>query len=200
MIARLPITLLFGAGLTLAIFWVLWRLISVPTNVGTQVQATRIEFTRQRRESQVETKQEERVQRKPPPPVPTAPKMTFQSGGVDNVVASLNPDLNPGAALGKLGISGGSDTDPLPLVRIPPDYPPRALERGIEGWVIVRFTITQTGSVKDPQVVDSQPKRVFDEAALRSIVRWRYNPKVEDGQAVERVGMQTKIVFQLAKK
>lgn len=68
MIARLPITLLFGAGLTLAIFWVLWRLISVPTNVGTQVQATRIEFTRQRRESQVETKQEERVQRKPPPP------------------------------------------------------------------------------------------------------------------------------------
>ncbi len=200
MIARLPITLLFGASLTLAIFWVLWRLISQPTTVGNQVQATRIEFTRQRRESQVETKQEERVQRKPPPPVPTAPKMTFTSGGVDNVVASLNPNLNPNAALGKLGISGGSDTDPLPLVRIPPDYPPRALERGIEGWVIVRFTITQTGSVKDPQVVDAQPKHVFDEAALRSIVRWRYNPKVENGQAVERVGMQTKIVFQLAKK
>jgi protein TonB len=199
MLARLPATLLLGAILTLAMFWVLWRLISEPVNVGQQIQATRIEFTRQRRETQVETKEEERVQRKPPPPTPQTPKMAFSTGGVENNVASLNPNINPNAGLGKLGLGAGTDTDVLPLVRIPPDYPPRAVENGIEGWVIVRFTITATGAVKDPVIVDAHPKGIFDDAVLRSIVRWRYSPKVEEGKAVERVGVQTKLSFVLKK-
>jgi periplasmic protein TonB len=199
MLARLPITLLLGAVLTVGMFWVLWRLISEPVDVGQQIQAQRIEFTRQRRETEVQTKEEERVQRKPPPPTPQAPKMAFSTGGVDNNVASLNPNINPNANLGKLSLAAGSDTDVLPLVRIPPDYPPRAIERGIEGWVIVRFTITATGAVKDPVIVDAQPKGIFDKAVLRSIVRWRYNPKVEGGVAVERVGVQTKLTFKLKK-
>jgi protein TonB len=41
------------------------------------------------------------------------------------------------------------------------------------------------------------PKNIFDDAALKAIARWRYNPKVENGVAVERVGVQTRIVFQL---
>ena len=199
MLARLPITLLLGAVLTVGMFWVLWRLISEPVDVGQQIQAQRIEFTRQRRETEVQTKEEERVQRKPPPPTPQVPKMAFSTGGVDNNVASLNPNINPSANLGKLNLSAGSDTDVLPLVRIPPEYPPRAVERGIEGWVIVRFTITATGAVKDPVIVDAQPKGIFDQAVLRSIVRWRYNPKVEGGVAVERVGVQTKLTFVLKK-
>jgi protein TonB len=82
-------------------------------------------------------------------------------------------------------------------VRIDPDYPPSALRRELEGWVQVQFTITPAGSVKDAIVVDAVPKDVFDEAALKAIVRWRYNPKVENGTAVERVGVQTRIVFRL---
>jgi protein TonB len=94
-------------------------------------------------------------------------------------------------------MSAGSDRDVIPLVRIAPDYPPRALSRGLEGWVKVQFTITMTGTVKDPIVVDADPKNIFDDAALKSISRWRYNPKVEGGVAVERVGVQTIIRFQL---
>jgi protein TonB len=63
--------------------------------------------------------------------------------------------------------------------------------------VKVQFTITTTGTVKDPMVVDADPKNIFDDAALKSIARWKYNPKVEDGAAVERVGVQTIIRFQL---
>jgi protein TonB len=81
-------------------------------------------------------------------------------------------------------------------VRINPEYPPRALSRGIQGWVIVQFTITSTGTVKDQKVVDSSNK-IFDDAALKAIGRWRYNAKVEEGVAVERRGVQTKLVFQL---
>jgi protein TonB len=96
-----------------------------------------------------------------------------------------------------MDLSAGSDTDVIPLVRIAPEYPPRALNRGIEGWVQVQFTITATGAVKDAVVVASDPPRLFDEAALRSIARWRYNPKIEGGVAVERIGVQTVIRFML---
>jgi protein TonB len=94
-------------------------------------------------------------------------------------------------------MTAGSDRDVIPLVRINPDYPPSALRRELEGWVQVQFTITPAGSVQDAIVVDAEPKDVFDEAALKAIVRWRYNPKVENGAAVERVGVQTRIVFRL---
>src|SRR5690606_36795770 len=67
---------------------------------------------------------------------------------------------------------------PMPLVRVPPEYPPRALSRGLEGWVQLQFTITTIGTVKDAIVVDASPKGVFDDAALKAIARWRYNPRV----------------------
>ena len=92
--------------------------------------------------------------------------------------------------------SAGSDRDTIPLVRVPPDYPQRALSRGLEGWVQVQFTITGTGSVTDAVVVKSSNK-IFEEAALKSIARWRYNPKIEGGVAVDRVGVQTIIRFTL---
>jgi protein TonB len=94
-------------------------------------------------------------------------------------------------------MSGGTDQDAIPRVRIPPAYPARAEIRGIEGWVRVQFTITETGSVKDAHVVAADPARVFDDAALSAIARWRYNPRVVNGEPVERVGMQTMIEFTL---
>jgi protein TonB len=96
-----------------------------------------------------------------------------------------------------LNISAGSDRDTIPLVRVPPDYPARAVNRGIEGWVLVEFTITGTGSVKDAKVVDAKPATIFNDAALKAIGRWRYNPKVENGQPVERRGVRTIIRFDL---
>jgi protein TonB len=88
----------------------------------------------------------------------------------------------------------GQDRDVIPLVRIPPDYPPGL---NTEGWVKVQYSITAAGTVDDPFVVDASPKGVFDAAALKAIARWRYTPKVEGGVAVERVGLQTVIRFQL---
>ena len=123
--------------------------------------------------------------------------MAFSAGGIDNNVASLSPIVDARGAMSRMTMSAGSDRDVIPLVRINPDYPPRALQRGLEGWVQVQFTITATGTVKDPVVVDAMPKNIFDDAALKAIARWRYNPKVENGAAVERVGVQTRIVFQL---
>lgn len=194
---RIPIALLFGLSFSLSLFWLLWSLISQPINVGEMIEATRIEFSRMRRDTQAATKREERVEREPPPPAPETPRMNFSASNVGNNVASLNPRIDTAGALSKMNLSAGSDTDVIPLVRIAPEYPPRALRRGIEGWVQVQFTITATGAVKDPKVVAAEPPGLFDEAAIKSILRWRYNPKIEGGVAVERVGVQTVIRFVL---
>ncbi len=194
---RLPLTVLLGGAFSIWMFWLLWTLISQPINVGDMLEATRIEFSRMRRDTEAATKREDRAEREPPPPAPEIPRMQFSTSGVDNNVATLNPTINTAGSISRMDMSGGSDTDVIPLVRIAPEYPPRALSRGLEGWVQVQFTITATGAVKDAVVVASDPPRIFDEAALRSIARWRYNPKVEGGVAVERIGVQTVIRFLL---
>ena len=197
MMLRLPLTLLVGSALTIGMFWVLWSLISQPINVDEMVEATRIEFSRMRRDTAAATKRQDRVEREPPPPAPEMPRMSFSSASVGGSVAQLTPNINTASALGRMDLSAGSDTDVIPLVRIAPEYPPRALRRGIEGWVQVQFTITPTGAVTDASVVAADPPGLFDEAAIRSILRWRYNPKIEGGVAVERVGVQTVIRFVL---
>jgi periplasmic protein TonB len=197
LLSRLTLTLVFGLAFSGAMFWLLWTLISQPINVDDMLEATRIEFSRMRRDTEAATKRDERVEREPPPPAPQMPRMQFSAGNVGNNVARLTPNIDTAGALSKMNLQAGSDTDVIPLVRIAPEYPPRALRRGVEGWVQVQFTITATGAVKDAVVVAADPPGLFDEAALRSIARWRYNPKVEGGVAVERVGVQTVIRFVL---
>lgn len=196
---RFPVALIIGTVLISGLFWILWGLVSSPVDVGGVREATRIEFTRMRKDTDVASKRDEKVERERPPPTPEVPKMAFSTGSVESNVAQLNPNLDARGAMSKLSLSAGSDRDTIPLVRVPPEYPPRALSRGVEGWVIVQFTITGTGAVKDAIVVDSKPKRIFDEAAVKAILRYRYNPKVESGVAVERVGVRQKIVFALEK-
>lgn len=197
MLVRLVATLVIGGVLTAGMFTVLSSLIGRPVDSGEQIEARRIEFTRMRRDTEVETKRQERVEREPPPPVPQMPDISVASASLDANIVGLAPSIDTAGAMTGVSLSAGSDTDVVPLVRIPPQYPPRAASRGVEGWVIVQFTITETGAVKDPTVVEAEPEGIFDEAALRSIVRWRYNPKVENGLAVERVGVQTIIRFVL---
>lgn len=194
---RIPIAVLVGALFTTAVFWLLWSLVSTSFEGAQRSEATRIEFSRMRRDTEVATKREEKVERERPPPTPETPRMALSAGGIENNIAQLAPVVDARGAMSRMTMTAGSDRDVIPLVRINPDYPPRALSRGLEGWVQVQFTITATGTVKDPVVVDAMPKNIFDDAALKAIARWRYNPKVENGVAVERVGVQTIIRFQL---
>jgi periplasmic protein TonB len=194
---RIPVALFVGGFFTTAMFWLLWSLIGTSFDIGDRAEATRIEFSRMRRDTEIATKRDEKVERERPPPTPETPRMAFSAGGITDNVATLTPIVDARGAMSRMTMSAGSDRDVIPLVRINPDYPPRALSRGLEGWVQVQFTITATGTVKDAVVVNAQPKNIFDDAALKAIARWRYNPKVDGGVAVERVGVQTIIRFQL---
>ncbi len=155
---RLPIAIALGGLFTTSMFWLLWSLVGAAVDVGDMAEATRIDFSRMRRDTEVQTKRDEKVERERPPPAPEMPRMAFNVGGVDNNVAQLTPMLDARGAMSRMTMRAGSDRDVIPLVRIAPDYPPRALSRGLEGWVQVQFTITPTGQVKDPMVVNAEPE------------------------------------------
>jgi protein TonB len=83
-----------------------------------------------------------------------------------------------------------------PLVRFSPDYPMSARQNRVEGYVLLRFTVTETGSVADPEVLRAFPPNIFDRAAIRSVLRWKYQPQLVNGEPVS-VMSYTRIVFRM---
>ena len=59
------------------------------------------------------------------------------------------------------------------------------------------FTITPSGAVTNPIVVDAEPPGIFNRSALRTIVKWKYKPRILDGKAVPRPGVQHLITYEL---
>lgn len=131
--------------------------------------------------------------RKPEPqprlrPAPIVEGAVTDFGGL---VTDPGP-IDPGPVAG-----GDFEGDAVPLVTSPPDYPARAAQRGIEGYVIVEFTIDALGRVHTPRVLEAQPTGIFDGAALRAISRYKYKPRVLGGEAVPVAGVRQRIVFEL---
>jgi protein TonB len=191
---RVPFAVIGGALFSVAIFLGLWRLVSAPFTAEPLAEARIIVFTPQRVDTPVETKRQEKPVRKPPPVVVVDPRGPRVIGDpIDPLPKEPTGVIRPP----RTGLPVGVDRDAVPLVRINPDYPPRALSGGIHGWAQVRFAVTAAGTVRDAVVVASEPGEIFDEAALEAVARWRYNPRVENGVAVERVGLETVFRFEL---
>jgi len=108
------------------------------------------------------------------------------------------PTLPTGAAPELQGGSGNDEAEAIPIFRIEPEYPRKAARSRIEGWVKLEFTITESGTVSDPVVVDSKPRRTFDRSAIQSIRKWRFQPKFVDGRPVQRKASQV-IEFRLTR-
>ncbi len=170
-----------------------------------------VEFVRLKRQTQLQTKDRKIPDKPPPKKQPPSPKMQVaQTNIAKQTIPNMKmPNLDLPIQTGRFsgpGISGLQvgqgqmeiSTNLVPLVRIPPRYPMRAASRKIEGWVKVEFTITKTGTVKDPKVVAAQPPNIFNRAALRAISRWKFKPKIVDGKAQEQRAVQI-LQFKLSK-
>lgn len=197
---RAPFSTLGGVVLSAALFLGLAQLVNVPLEIGERIVVDPIALKPPRVDTPL-------VQ--PTPPISIAHAAPVVAPGlphlrVDDVDISVErvrytrPTLVAGPGRSELGLRG-IDGDVIPIVRHPPEYPPRLLYTSTEGWVRVKFTVNSVGAVRDAVVVDSEPGSLFDDAALEAIARWRYNPRVVNGEAVERVGLQTVIRFELEK-
>ncbi len=200
MALRYTLSALVATGVTFGLFYLMQALISMGVAEAEQAFAGHvIEFVRLKRDSELELKKRRMPDKKPPEEELPPPEL--------DLTRPVRPDQSlEGMAIGvahveigggtDLGIVG-SDQDIVPIVRVNPQYPIRAADREIEGWVEVEFTISAAGTVKDPVVVAADPGSIFNRAALRAIRKWKYSPKIEDGVAVERPRVRVRINFDL---
>jgi protein TonB len=199
---RFPVAAAVAGLVTFGLFWVMQALIGVSGELREGRPPPKVDFVRLRRDTTPEIKEREKPERALPEQQPPPPEMNVaESLAPGEGVGEIVPMVDTGAELEKatsLGAGGGSDRDIVPLVRVDPEYPERAKQQRIEGWVDVEFTITPAGTVQDARVLEAQPPFVFDRAALDAIRRWRYNPRVENGVAVARPGVQVRLRFELA--
>jgi protein TonB len=200
MSARFSIAVVAGMLTAFGLFWVMQALIGVSGELKEGGQRLSVDFVRLQRDTAPETKKREPPKREKPEQQPPPPEMNLAENlSPGDVVGDIVPIAYTGVELEKatsLG-AGGSDRDIVPLVRVDPEYPPRARQQGIEGWVDIEFTISPAGTVQDPFVIESRPSYVFDRAARKAVRRWRYNPKIQDGVAVARPGVQVRLRFEI---
>jgi protein TonB len=189
-----------AATVTFALFWVMQALIGVAGEILEEKPALQVDFVRLKRDTTPETKKREIPDRKVPEQPPPPPQMNFsQNLEPDDAMGGIVvPDVSAGMELAAADLSaGGSDRDVVPLVRVEPQYPMSAKQRGVEGWVELRFTITKLGTVTDIVVTASKPGTIFNRAAVQAVSKWKYNPKIDNGTAVDRPGVRQRIKFEL---
>ena len=199
---RFPVAAALAGLVTFGLFWIMQALIGVAGELREGKPPTKVEFVRLRRDTTPETKEREKPQREVPEQQPPPPEMNLaESLRPSEAVGEIIPMVDTAAQLEEatsLG-SGGGDRAAVPLVRVDPEYPPRARDRGIEGYVEIEFTITPVGTVADARVIGSQPPLIFDRAALAAVRKYRYNPMIREGVPVSRPGEQVRIRFELEK-
>jgi TonB family protein len=98
-----------------------------------------------------------------------------EAGGVQR-------DLEAAAAQNALANAMVPATQLTMVKSVQPIYPARALAGRIEGWVELAFTVTEKGLVKDVTVHAASNPGIFDDAAIRAVAQWRYQPFTRDGK------------------
>lgn len=135
----------------------------------------------------------------PPPPSAVVPPEQAPRTPVEVTNVDLpGPDFTVAPPAIKTEIRHfGADRDQsaTPVVRVEPRFPVEALRDGISGWVKLRFSIDETGSVADVEVVQAEPRGVFDREAARALRRWKYQPQVIDGKAIRQTNLQVVLDF-----
>jgi len=89
-----------------------------------------------------------------------------------------------------------SDRDAQPLVRIPPVMPQRFLQGDKSGHCRMRFDVSPEGSPFNV-VATYCTQSILERASIKSVEKWKYNPKMQDGRPTARRGVETKVVFRL---
>ncbi len=198
MIQRYVLGVVLGAVITFALLWLMRSIIANPdaaTDSG--IRGHIVEFVRVQEDQELEVK----IRKPKPPPPPDEPPPNLPP-------TNFNNDVSVGVEIGMVDVdvdvdlsgTGGfsNDGEYLPIVKVLPIYPRRAQSRGIEGYVVLQFIVTKTGSVRDPEVIEASPPGIFDRAAINAALKFKYKPKVVNGEPIEVAGVTNLIKFELS--
>lgn len=198
MIVRYVIGVGLAAVVTFGLFYLMqWLIQTDGAQLEEGADGRILDFVRVEQEQELQTKN-----RKPePPPPPDEPPPDMPDPSFDSNVESIGMDIGAANMDANLDISGNggfsADGEYLPIVKVAPVYPRRALTRGIEGYVLLEFTVTKSGQVQDPVVVEADPPGIFDRAAMQAALKFKYKPKVVNGEPIDVSGVRNLITFEL---
>ncbi len=117
---------------------------------------------------------------------------------IDRVAFVPHKDLLDIRAISNMGKN--YDGEATPRVRINPTYPPKAQRNGIEGFVTLRFDISELGHPINVSVVKSDPRGIFEKQARRALRKWKYDPKMVDEKAVIQTDQTVTLAFEFEKE
>ncbi len=197
----LPLFALLG---TLMLYWALYQAIVVSsTKKLDNGSFGNISFTRMIKENDVDKKQRVKKDIPKPKPIKNPPKISAdlpkqkvkiqqQKLDIDIPLVKFPVNIAQSSFLKGAAINQNftKNAEATPMLRIPPVYPRRAKMLKKEGFVKLKLFISSEGLVKKAKILESKPKKIFDKAALQSVYRWKFKPRVIDGKAVEQVAMQ----------
>lgn len=197
MIVRYALSVTMGAVVTFGLLFLMQLMIATGRGAMTDTSKARIvDFVRVERNEIVETRERkpERLPEPEPRPDLPAPDRSADFDGT-LAVSTTGPALQADVRVAGLGF-GVADGEYLPIVKVAPVYPARALARKLEGYVMVEFTVTRTGTVKDVVVLESTAD-LFERPAVEAALKFKYKPRVIDGEPVEVAGVKNKLVFEM---
>jgi protein TonB len=199
MIGRYAFSVVIGVVVTLSLLFVMHLLIATGKQALTKPRdRTNLEFVRVKRNEALNT--EDFTPEKPPKPPETPPETPPQDmDNMDPDAPTINvppPPVSADTNIGGPGSMNIAEGDYLPIVRVAPVYPARALSRGLEGYVDMSFTVTAAGTVRDPIILFSTSS-LFERAATRAVLKFKYKPRVVDGIPIDVPGVKTRITFQI---
>ena len=200
-LVRWAISMAMAAGITLGLFYFMQFLIATGEAFDERVSVVKIVDATM---PEIELEVIEEIDK--PEPIedvteqtPDTPdkQISLDSGPALNIERT-SVQIDTGLELSNASISA-TDGDYLPLVAIAPQYPTRAAQRGVEGWCLVSFTVDGQGNVIEETitVVDAEPQGMFDRSSERAAARFKFQPRVVDGQGVEVPGVQYLFRYQL---
>lgn len=200
-VVRLVIGVVLALGVTAALFWTMQYLIETTEGeLNKSAAGHLVDFVRLKRDESIQRRQLKPEKPPPPeapPPQPPTPQLDNLNPNAEKIAISAAPvetDIEMSGGF-SLGVGEG---DYLPIVKVAPIYPQRALSRGIEGYCVVQYTVTRQGTTRDPFVIEDQcTSSLFQRAAVQAALKFKYKPRVIDGQAVEVPGVQNKFTFEI---
>ena len=157
------------------------------------------DFIRVRKPEEVETrstKPKKVVVEQVPEKIDLNRQIDQEAGGVEINFVVSSPRFEAASMMGLTSGIGSPDSEYLPIVRVLPIYPRRAQTMGLEGWVILEFTVNEAGTTEDIRVLDSS-NGIFETAAVRSVEKYKYRPRVVNGQPVKVTGIKHKVTFMI---
>lgn len=198
---RALLGVVLGFAITLFLFWLMQYMIeTADRTLDEGSRGSLLDFVRVQRDETIQRRQLKPKKPPPPeaaPPQPPTPQMDNLDPNADKIAISAVPVQTEIEMSGGFSLGVG-EGDYLPIVKVAPIYPQRALSRGIEGYCVVQYTVTRQGTIREPVIVEDQcTSSLFHRASLQAALKFKYKPRVVDGQAIEVPGVQNKFTYEI---